>query len=280
LVAVLALGLVAAAGREPMAVEVALSASLFGGEKDEDALLKKMQPFADSIKQRTQVQGHFRVLRGTAALAKAFQDRKIQMAVVPGHEYGWLRAQIPQITPVVVAVQEKVALRAYVVVPQGNAAQSVADLKGQPLALAPRTPPHARFYLEQLAGQPLEQFFKEVPARSTDAALDAVVDKQATVTAVGETGLAAFKDNKPGRYNRLRTLAESPPFPATVFVYDPRGADPQVLAKFRDSLLGANQTVEGRQTLTLWQLTAFQAVPADYEKLVSDIVKAYPPPKG
>ena len=80
--------------------------------------------------------------------------------------------------------------------------------------------------------------------------------------------------------NRLRTLAESPAFPATVFVYDPRGADPQVLAKFRDSLLSANQTAEGKQTLTLWQLTAFQPVPADYEKLVSDIVKVYPPPKG
>jgi hypothetical protein len=31
--------------------------------------------------------------------------------------------------------------------------------------------------------------------------------------------------------------------------------------------------------MTLWRLTAFEPIPADYEKTLTDIVKAYPPPE-
>ena len=44
------------------------------------------------------------------------------------------------------------------------------------------------------------------------------------------------------------------------------------------ALLDAGQTPRGRQMLTLWKLTGFEPVPADYAQTLADIVRAYPPP--
>ena len=40
----------------------------------------------------------------------------------------------------------------------------------------------------------------------------------------------------------------------------------------------AHTTLLGRQLLSLWLMTRFESVPADYPKSLSDIAAAYPPP--
>ena len=46
----------------------------------------------------------------------------------------------------------------------------------------------------------------------------------------------------------------------------------------RYGLLNAKQTLLGRQLLNLSKLTGFETVPDDYERTLTDIVKAYPAP--
>ena len=67
-------------------------------------------------------------------------------------------------------------------------------------------------------------------------------------------------------------------FPTAVIAYKPGCVDEPTLAKFRDGLMGASQSIMGRQMLTLWKLTAFEAIPDDYESTLIEIVKTYPPP--
>jgi hypothetical protein len=56
--------------------------------------------------------------------------------------------------------------------------------------------------------------------------------------------------------------------------------DQAVLHRFKEGLEKADSTSIGRQLLLLWNMTSFEDVPADYEKILADIGKAYPPPRA
>jgi hypothetical protein len=43
-------------------------------------------------------------------------------------------------------------------------------------------------------------------------------------------------------------------------------------------MLNANRGALGRQFMALWKLTAFEAVPDDYEQTLIQILKVYPLP--
>jgi hypothetical protein len=44
-------------------------------------------------------------------------------------------------------------------------------------------------------------------------------------------------------------------------------------------MIAARSTERGRSLLKLCRITTFEGIPADYEKTVADILKAYPPPR-
>jgi hypothetical protein len=69
-------------------------------------------------------------------------------------------------------------------------------------------------------------------------------------------------------------------FPDSVIAYRPGVFDQADLNRFREGLKKADSTAIGRQLLLLWNMTSFEDVPADYEKLLADIGKAYPSPKA
>ena len=43
-------------------------------------------------------------------------------------------------------------------------------------------------------------------------------------------------------------------------------------------MITAQQTALGRQLLTLWRMSGFEPIPKDYDQILAEIVKAYPPP--
>jgi hypothetical protein len=43
-------------------------------------------------------------------------------------------------------------------------------------------------------------------------------------------------------------------------------------------MINANKNERGRDLMTLWKLTGFEAVPTDYVAKCAEIMKAYPPP--
>jgi ABC-type phosphate/phosphonate transport system substrate-binding protein len=88
-----------------------------------------------------------------------------------------------------------------------------------------------------------------------------------------------YKRQKPVRFQRFfKVLAESPDFPAPVMVYRPGQVRPELVQRFRTSMLSAHETPEGRDTLQLWRLKRFMDVPADYDQLADETAKRFPPP--
>jgi hypothetical protein len=51
-----------------------------------------------------------------------------------------------------------------------------------------------------------------------------------------------------------------------------------LLERFREGMIAAKDTTRGRQLLELCRITRFEAPPADYEHMLTEIAKAYPPP--
>lgn len=257
-------------------IRVGVIDSLFE-HKDEKSTLAQMQPFSEMIKQRTGMNGEFTIVKGADTLGRDMNAGKVHLGVVHGIEYGWLRQHCPECRPLLVAVNETTHLKALVLVAQNDAGKTAADLKGQTLALPPRPPHHTRLFLERLVKEDLGKFFKVTEVKNTDAAIEAVIDGTARLTVVSNVAMEVYRNQKPGRFAKLRVLEESPTFPAAAVVYRPGKGHEESLRQFRDSLLKANQGLEGRQMLTLWRLTGFEQVPKEYEKQVEEIVKIYPP---
>jgi hypothetical protein len=43
-------------------------------------------------------------------------------------------------------------------------------------------------------------------------------------------------------------------------------------------MLTANQSARGKDLMSLWKLTAFDNVPADFDRMLGSILKSYPTP--
>src|SRR5207248_2040164 len=115
------------------------------------------------------------------------------------------------------------------------------------------------------------------PKENAEDALDDVVDGVVQATVVDRASLEAYKRRKPGRFNRLKPVAESKPFPPVVVAYSGTSLDEDTRRRFRDGLLGAAKKERGQMMLTLFRLTGFEGIPADFGKVREETRKNYPP---
>jgi ABC-type phosphate/phosphonate transport system substrate-binding protein len=141
---------------------------------------------------------------------------------------------------------------------------------------------HCRLFLERRCeecGCPAEEYLARItrPAHSEDG-IDEVVEGSADAAVVDDTGLDRYEQDKAARFARLRTAQKSEPFPCGLIAYKPGSVDDATLERLRDGLLNCNQRRGGRELLSSIRITALEPVSPAYEKLVADIVKAYPPP--
>src|SRR5262249_27611286 len=150
------------------------------------------------------------------------------------------------------------------------------------LALALHTKPYCRLYIERSSlarGRDWQKYFGTVsrPANLEDA-LDDVVDGAAECAVVDGVGLGRFKARKPVRFAKLRDVASSQPFPASVVFYRPRAVPADTLDRYRSALLRLPKTPDGKQIMLEWKLTKFENVPDDYDQALRNIAKLYPAP--
>ena len=107
---------------------------------------------------------------------------------------------------------------------------------------------------------------------------DELVEGKVQAVVVDRECLDAYHHRKPGRFGKLKELAKSEIFPDSAVVYRPGVFGAALLDRFREGLEKADRTAIGRQLLVLWTMTGLQKPPADYNKILANIVKAYPPP--
>jgi ABC-type phosphate/phosphonate transport system substrate-binding protein len=266
---------------KPAGVRIGMIQTLFRGG-DASTMLAQSQPFSELLYSQTGVRGQFSVVPDAHEMAKKIHDGEIQLGILHGIEYGWVKQLYPEIQPLVLAYNQTFKLKGFLLVRADNEAQAVADLKGKTFAFAKKSLNHCHLFLHKTieeAGHEPAGFFAPSPTpANTEAALDAVVDGTASATLVDGVALETYRARKPGRANKLRVIKESCLFPTATIIYKPAPENAEIAKKFRDGLVTAHERVMGRQMLTLWRLSNFGKVPEEYHSLVSDVIKVFPSP--
>lgn len=264
------------------AVRIGIAANLLP-EASKPLIESMMGPFKTLISTQTGMKCDVTAGDGAEKLRLELLAGKLDIVVIPGVEFAWLRQKHPQLRAMMIVANQKDVLRAYVVVRADHEACGIGDLKGKTMSVPKYGPAHCFLFLEshctKCAKADSKAFFsKVISSTNSEDALDDVVDGETAATLVEEIALESYQRRKPVRYSRLRILQQSESFPATVIAYREGGLDGDTIAGFRKSLLEADKTPFARQLMVLWRMTAFRPLPQDYDATLTNIVKCYPPP--
>jgi ABC-type phosphate/phosphonate transport system substrate-binding protein len=241
-----------------------------------------MAPLGSMMEAQTGVKGELMIAGDHDNLAEQLAANKIQLGVFHGVEFAWARMKYPDLRPLAIAVNESHKLRAHLVVRDDCKAECLADLKGQTLAMPSRSREHCYLFVqrqcEQAGCKPEEHFADISKPANVGEALDNVAAGAARATVVDDVALRFYREDSFQNARRLKSVQVSEAFPAGTVAYRKGTLDEVTLKRFRDGLLRAHTNRHGQHMLSLWRLTSFQAVPAEYEQMLTEIAKAYPPP--
>jgi ABC-type phosphate/phosphonate transport system substrate-binding protein len=249
-----------------------------GGPKEKSG----MDTLKSFIKDETGLDNEILREKDWQELAEQLAKKKLQLAVFQGYEFAWAREKYPDLKPLAVAVNVYKYPVAYVVSARTNPAKDFAGLKGQSLAVPASGAGFLRLFVERQSeanAKKANEFFSKITtADNVEDALDDLVDGKVQAVVVDRAGLEAYKRRKPGRFKQLKEVAQSKPFPPALVAYYDSALDEATLRRFKDGLLGAAGKEKGQTLLTLFRLTGFQDVPDDFDRVLADTRKAYPPP--
>jgi ABC-type phosphate/phosphonate transport system substrate-binding protein len=262
-------------------VQIGVTGSLFRDVPD-SIVRPLMKPFNSLMEMQTGLSGEFVPGVKTEELLGRLKDGKLQLAVYQGFEYAWVREKHPNLKPLMIAVNEQKYLRASVVVRSDSKATRVADLQGKTITIPFRIRDHCKMFLDrccQESGKDSKDFFaKTCKPLSPEEALDAVVLGDVDAALADAIALDWYKNNRERAFAKLKVLETSEVFPAAVIVYYDKALDEETLRRFREGMLSAKDNPRAVELMTLCQMTSFEPVPGDYEKVCRAIAKTYPPP--
>ena len=152
-----------------------------------------------------------------------------------------------------------------------------ADLKGKDVNILGNAKAHCRLFANKGAQGDAKSFFgKLIRSGSSESALDDVLQNNVQAAIVDNIALESYKELNPGRFKGLKVLVQSEVFPTGVIAYHQGSISDRTLEAFRQGLLKANSNDKGRETMATFQISSLEAVPAEYQQQVTDILKAYP----
>jgi ABC-type phosphate/phosphonate transport system substrate-binding protein len=257
--------------------KVSLVESVFSGQSREK-VVQQIRPFAEIVEKETNRQAIFDVF-SFAQAEKDFDKGDADLVIATGLEYGWLRARNPNAKALVVASIDPGATKTVIIAKQTDSAAKLADVSGKKLALPDRVPFLCTFYLERTLGKKLDSAFTLVKLDNVDDTIEAVIDGKADAAVVTAANLDTYKERKPGRFQRLKIVNESPEFPPATVMYNAKTAEAGALERFEKALLRAGESAEGNRVLTLFKLKGFEKIPPNYDERLAEIVKQFPEEK-
>lgn len=262
-------------------IRIGLIASLFR-DMSEPLMQVIMRPFKSLMEAQTGITGQLVAGGDAQTLAQRLKDGKLHLGVFHGVEFAWARTKVPQLKPLLIAVNQQPFLRAHLVVRKDGKVSRVEDLKGLVVAVPHMSREHCWLYLERRcvpADTTAAKFFGRVSTpRDAAYAIDDVIDGAAGAAVIDDADLAAYRKQYPQYYAKVKDLQQSEPFPCAVIAYYPGTLSEELAERFRTGMLAAKASRQGRQMMQMCRITSFEEVPADFEQMLSDIVKAYPPP--
>jgi ABC-type phosphate/phosphonate transport system substrate-binding protein len=278
LVAVLSVPFAAASGRQGKLTFLRIGTSRpLPGERNQKSSLDTLRAF---IKDETNLDSEIIQQKDWQELAQKMSKGQLDVGVYQGFEFAYAKEKYPDLKPLAVTVNVYVYPVAHVVTRKDAKATDFAGLQGKSLAMVADAPAFLKLFVErqsEAAGKRLEAFFsKTVSGENYEDTLDDVVDGVADAAVVDRAALEAYKRRKPGRFNRLRPVAQSKPFPPAVVACYGNFVDEATRNNFRDGLLNAANKEKGQTMLTLFRLTSFQTPPPDFDKVLAETRAAYP----
>ncbi len=262
-------------------VRIGLVSSLFR-DTSEPLMQIIMRPFKSLLEAQTGMRGQ--LLSGGDAnhLGQRLKGGEVHLGIFHGIEFAWAKAKVPQLKPLLIAVNKQPFLRAHLIVCADSNIQSVNDLKGRVVALPNLSREHCWLFLERRCvptGQTAAKFFSRVN-RSRDAcyAIDDVIDGAVQAAVIDDADLEAYRKQFPEFFTKVKVLLRSEAFPCAVIAYYPGTLNENLLEQFRTGMMAAKDSRQGRQMMQMCRITSFEAVPGDFDKMLDDILKAYPPP--
>ncbi len=265
----------------PNTVYIGMVHSLFPS-MSESFLKPILDSFGMLMESQTGVPGRIVAVPDPIELGRMLADNKVKLAVFNGIEYGWAKQKNPTLSPLMVAINQDRHLQAYLVVREDSAVKTFDDAKGKTLVLSKNMRHHCNLFLERRCSQagvlPTGFFSGITTLANAEKAIDEVIEGKCDCAVVDKLSFSCYQRLKPVRYAKLKTIERSPVFPAAVIAYNPATLDEATLKKFRNGLLEANKSIQGRHMMTLFKLTAFEAIPTDFEQVVAEAIKTYPVP--
>lgn len=262
-------------------IGITISDSLIRGQTTPAAAMIQVQPLSEVFAIVGGVRPQFS-FDSAEDLAKKLHDGKAQIGVISGIELGWLGDKANGLSTMAVAYTSDIKLKAYMIMRNDNKKHDIQELKGKKLALPRRTQQHTQIFLHDRISrcgcQPQGYFAASAVPPDTDAAIEAVLDKDVDVVVIDGHSWDVFQERKPGRAKRLMIVAESPSFPTAALIYKPGNMTEAEVKKLRDGLYTAHQQPFCRQILNFWRISQFIAPTPEYDLLVKNIVKDFPQP--
>jgi ABC-type phosphate/phosphonate transport system substrate-binding protein len=262
-------------------VRIGLIASLFR-DMSEPLMQVIMRPFKSLMEAQTGMTGQLVSGGDALTLGQRLKEGKIHLGVFHGVEFAWARTKIPQLKPLLIAVNHQRYLRANLVVRDDGKIASVADLKGQVVALPHLSKEHCWLFLERRcvpAGTKPEKFFARLATpRDANYAIDDVIEGAAQAAVIDDADLSAYRKQYPQYFAKVKVLQQSEQFPCAVIAYHPGTLSAEMIERFRSGMLAAKESRQGLQLMKMVRINSFEEVPADFDRMLSDILKAYPPP--
>jgi ABC-type phosphate/phosphonate transport system substrate-binding protein len=253
------------------------------GEKSsrEKGALESLKSF---IKEVTELDNDITRQKDWRELTDKMAKGQLHIGVFQGYEFAWAQKEHPELKPLALAINLYRYPVVYVVTARDNKAKDFAGLQGQSVSLPDTGQPYLHLFAAQEAkaqNKDLKDFFSKTTAeQSVEDSLDNVVDGTVQAAVVDRAALEAYKQRKPGRFNKLKEVAKSKPFPPVIIAFYDKVLDDGTLKRFRDGLEGAGKTERGRTMMNLFHLTAFESAPDDFANVLAETLKEYPAPKG
>jgi ABC-type phosphate/phosphonate transport system substrate-binding protein len=246
---------------------------------DEAGALSTLRDF---IKTETGLNNEIHRQKDWRELAAKLAGKQVHVGVFLGYEFAWAQPGHQGLKPLALAVNIYRYPTVYVVTRRDSKATDFARLQGQPLAIPKVNEGYLHLFVDrqcETLGKKPDSFFARVTApANVEDAIDDVVDGVIQAAAVDRAGLDGYKRRKPGRFNQLKAVAQSQPFPPPLVAYYDGVLDAGTLQRFRDGLLNAGNKERGQTLLTLFRLTGFEPVANDFDRVLAETRKAYPPP--
>jgi len=257
------------------------SSGTLTGDKQTDKEKSALDTLKTFIKDETGMNNEILRQKDWQGLADKLAKGQLHVGVFQGYEYAWAKEKYPQLKPLALAINVYRYPVVHLVVKRDNPAKDFAGLKGQSLALPATGQEYLKLFIErqsQAQGKKPEAFFaKTETPENVETAIDEVVDGKVQAVVADRASLEAYKRRKPGRFKQLKEVAHSPQLPPTVIAYYDSVLDDVTLKQFRAGLLNAGRTEKGETMLTFFRMTGFETVPNDFERVLAQTRKTYPP---